>query len=176
MGDSKSNAAYLFHGQYYIYKEYNNTDRAKSQHGMLLKNTAWLSGTWFVFHFSSTMAEMHYLPLAHNVRGGWWYGSRCWTSPTVFCYILLLCNRWQQRGSLTKWQQKHVIELLHVEDIALIDILWPLLNVCGEQTVDGSTVRQWWQQCERQATFQMAMQIFTTAIRRLLCIAGKIHS
>ena len=40
----------------------------------------------------------------HYVRGEcWWYDSRGWTFPPIFCYILLLSNRWQQRCSLTKW-------------------------------------------------------------------------
>jgi len=43
--------------------------------------------------------------LIHNIRGGcWWYGSRDWTLPPIFHSILLLCDRWQQRGSLTKWR------------------------------------------------------------------------
>ena len=36
-------------------------------------------------------------------RGRWWYGSRGWTFPTVFHYILLPCDRWHQRSSLTDW-------------------------------------------------------------------------
>ena len=32
-----------------------------------------------------------------------WYSSRGWSSPMIFHYILLLCDRRQQRGSLTKW-------------------------------------------------------------------------
>ena len=32
----------------------------------------------------------------------WWYGSRSWTFPPVFCYILFLCHRQQLRGSLTR--------------------------------------------------------------------------
>ena len=41
---------------------------------------------------------------AHNVRGGhWWYGSRGWIFVSVFCSMLLLCDRWQQRGSLIDW-------------------------------------------------------------------------
>ena len=46
----------------------------------------------------------YFIMLADNIRGGcWWYSSRGWTFPPIFCYILLLCNRWQQRGSLTEW-------------------------------------------------------------------------
>jgi len=42
--------------------------------------------------------------LAHDVRGGyWWYGNGGWTFPPTFPYILLLYNRWQQRGSLIDW-------------------------------------------------------------------------
>ena len=37
--------------------------------------------------------------LAHDVRGRWWwYGSRSWTFLPIFPYMLLLCDRWQQRG------------------------------------------------------------------------------
>jgi len=43
--------------------------------------------------------------LAHDVRGRCWcYSSSGWTFPSVFHYILLLCDRWHQRGSLTKWR------------------------------------------------------------------------
>ena len=31
--------------------------------------------------------------------GVWQY----WTFPLKFCFILSLCDRWQQRGNLTKW-------------------------------------------------------------------------
>jgi len=42
--------------------------------------------------------------LTRNVRGGcWWYSSRGRTFPPIFWYILLPCDRWQQRGYLTKW-------------------------------------------------------------------------
>ena len=42
--------------------------------------------------------------MAHNVRGGCWrYGSRGWTFPPILRYMLLLHDRWQQRGSLSKW-------------------------------------------------------------------------
>ena len=42
--------------------------------------------------------------LAQDTRGGcWWDGSRGWTFPPVSHYVLLLSDRWQQRGSLAKW-------------------------------------------------------------------------
>ena len=40
----------------------------------------------------------------HNTRGGcWWYSSRGWTFSPISCNMLLLCDRWQQRCSLTEW-------------------------------------------------------------------------
>ena len=42
---------------------------------------------------------------AHDIRGRcWWCGSRTWTFPPIFHYFLLLCDRWQQRCSLTEWR------------------------------------------------------------------------
>ena len=66
-------------------------------------------------------------------------------------YILLLCDRWQQGGSLTKWcltwkclWSKGVSLNFSVwEKMALTDIHRCLLNVYRDQTVDVSTVRQW---------------------------------
>jgi len=46
----------------------------------------------------------HYVLLASDIRGGcWWYSSRGWTFLPVSRYMLLPCDRWQQKGSLTKW-------------------------------------------------------------------------
>lgn len=33
----------------------------------------------------------------------WWDSRRNWTFPPIFFYILFLCDRWQQRGTLKKW-------------------------------------------------------------------------
>ena len=42
----------------------------------------------------------YFIMSAHNIRGGYrWYGSRGWTFPPTFHYILLPCDRWQQRDS-----------------------------------------------------------------------------
>ena len=40
-------------------------------------------------------------------------------------------------------KQRCEIEFSPEEKIALIDIHWCLPNICGDQTVDVSTVRQW---------------------------------
>ena len=60
-------------------------------------------------------------------------------------YMLLLCDKWQQRSTLTQWRltRMHGTELLNVEKMAFIDIHQRLLNVYGDQTADVSTVRQW---------------------------------
>ena len=77
--------------------------------------------------------------------------------------------------------QRWVIEFPHAEKMASIDICQCLLNVSEDQTVDMSTGR-WWvfhfsrgdsEMVDRQAMFQMAMQIFTSAACRLLFIAVK---
>ena len=45
-----------------------------------------------------------FIVMACDVRVGcWWYDSRGWTFPPIFHSMLLLCDRWQQRGSLTEW-------------------------------------------------------------------------
>ena len=87
----------------------------------------------------------------------WYYDSRGWTFPLIFCGILLLYNRWQQRDSLTE---------RHWHEIACEANVWNwippcrkncahwhssvLVNVYG-QTVDISTVKvglcgqlKWW--------------------------------
>ena len=45
----------------------------------------------------------YFVMLAHSVRGRcWWYGRKGWTFPPVFHSMLLPCDRWQPRGSLTE--------------------------------------------------------------------------
>ena len=69
--------------------------------------------------------------------------------PPVFHYMLLPCDRWQQRGTLTKchlnmevWiEQSCVTEFLHEEKIAPTGTQRHLLKVSGNQTADVSTVR-----------------------------------
>ena len=111
----------------------------------------------------------YFIMLAHRCRC-WWYGSRSWTFPPMFHYILLPCDRWQQRNNLTKWHLiwKYVwskcvsLNSSMQKKMAPIDIYqcWPY--VYGDQIMDVSTVR-WWVVCfssgnnERQATFRMAM-------------------
>ena len=66
----------------------------------------------------------------------------------IFHYMLLQCDRWQQRGTLTdqyltwKWVWSKNVPL-NSGRIAPTDIHRHLLNIGGAQTVDVSTVR--WQ-------------------------------
>jgi len=106
-----------------------------------------------------------------EVDGHCWYGSRDWTSMPIFYYILLPCNRWQQRGSLTKWRLTW--EWRWSRDISLNSSMWkklhPLTFIIARwmsmdtnqwmwaQWGNGCAFQQWWQQSVRQAMFQTAM-------------------
>ena len=92
----------------------------------------------------------YFIMLTNNIRGKWWYGSRGWIFLQIYYYILLLCSRWQQRGSLTKWcltwkwvWSKGVsLNSFRQRKIVRIDIHRCLLNVYGDQTLlDVSTVK-----------------------------------
>ena len=106
---------------------------------------------WELLHKGCSESNPSYfMMLAHSVRGGcWWDGSRGWTFPPVFHYILLLCDRWQQKGNLTQWHLKWILcmkqrcVIKHTEKMTPTDIHLHLLNVYGDQTMDVSTVRQW---------------------------------
>lgn len=66
-----------------------------------------------LFHLSSNLYEhcsksnaSCFIVLVHNIRGGcWWYGSSSWTFPSIFCYISLLCDKWQQRKKCSLTQK-----------------------------------------------------------------------
>ena len=112
-----------------------------------------------------------FIMLAHNVRRGcWWYGSRGWTFPPISHYILLPWNRWQQKGSLTKWHltwkgvwSKGVsLNSSMQRKWVPIDVCWWLLmlaecfwrpdNGCEHSKVVYGAFQYWWWQCEWQAT------------------------
>ena len=58
-----------------------------------------------------------FIMLAHDARGRcWYYCSRGWAFPTVLHYILLLCDRWQQRNrsksmslKSSMWEKWHLL-------------------------------------------------------------------
>ena len=121
--------------------------------------------------------------MVHNVRGRCsWYGSREWTFQPIFYCILLPCDRWQQRSSLTKWHLTWKCEWS--KDVELnfptqkkmtpIGIHWHVLNVYENQTV--STVRQWvvcFFSGNSDSGSPPLVQIFMGTACRLLFIIGE---
>jgi len=96
----------------------------------------------------------------HDVRGRWWwYGSSSRVFPKIFHYILLLCDRWQQRGNLTKWlwhgstyeaKVCHWIlpcrkKCIQWQSLMVAECLWRPNSGCEHSEVMGSTFQQWWQ-------------------------------
>jgi len=58
-----------------------------------------------VYEGSTESNASYFIMLARIVWGRCWsYNSRGWTFPAVCHYMLLLCGRWQQRDTLTKWR------------------------------------------------------------------------
>ena len=83
--------------------------------------------------------------LAHNISSRrWWYGSKGWIFPPLFQYILLLVTCGSKgavwHGSM---KQRCVTDFPHVKKNTSIVIHQGVLNVCGDQPVDVSTVRLW---------------------------------
>jgi len=106
-----------------------------------------------LFERCSESNASYFVMLVHNIRGRcWWSSSRGWTSQPILHYILLLGNRWPQKGSLTKWhlevhmKQRCVSEFLHVKKKSPTDIQWCFLNIYGDRTeVVGDAFHQWQQ-------------------------------
>ena len=68
------------------------------------KNSPSLLKVNFKYKGCSESNALYFIILTHDIRGRcWWYGNRGWTFPPIFHYILLLCNSWQERSSLTEW-------------------------------------------------------------------------
>ena len=64
--------------------------------------TFFILGTIYEGYFNSNVS--YPIMFFNNGRGKCWlYGSTGWTFLPKFFYILLPCDRWQQRGSITKW-------------------------------------------------------------------------
>ena len=101
--------------------------------------------------------------LTHGITG------RCWQQrlnlPTIFHHILLLCDRCQQRGTLTNWHLKKK------KKKAPTDIHW---CIYGYRKVDVTTLRLWVVNvsCGDSGSPPL-VQIFMSAACRLLFMAGK---
>ena len=113
------------------------------------------------------------------------YDSTGWTFPTIFHYILLLCDRWQQRGNLTKWCMTW--KCIWSKGVSLnssmqtkwhqwMSIHWSSLNIYGSKQWMWA---QWGSACcisaEPTANSEslLLVQIFLRVVCRLLFIAGK---
>jgi len=65
-----------------------------------------------------------FITLAHNI--GVHAGSKGWTFPPILHYILLSCDRWQQRGSVTKWHLTW--KRLQIKGVLLNSSMWKKLQ------------------------------------------------
>ena len=97
-----------------------------------------------------------------------------------YSVILLPCDRWQQRGSLTKWKRgwsKGVsLNSSTWKKVTAIDVHQCLLNVYGDHIVDVSTVRQWvvrFSTGDSDSGSPPLVQMFRSMACRLLFIADK---
>jgi len=130
----------------------------------------------------------YFMMLAHDATGGcWWYGSRGWTFQPILRYVLSLCGRWQQRGSLTEWcltwqyGWSKIVSLnfsmqkngTHWYSLMLAECIWRSNSGCEHREVGGGVFQQWPQWRDRWAMFQTAMQIFMSTAYRHLFIAGE---
>ena len=114
----------------------------------------------------------------------WWYGSRSWTFPPVFCYILFLCHRQQLRGSLTQhcvtwkcvWSKCVSLNSsiqkkngTHWHSLMLVEHWWrPNSGWEHSEAVRGA-LQQWWQWQQ----FTSAGADFYDCGMQLLFISGK---
>ena len=133
----------------------------------------------------SKSSASYFMMLAHDIRDGClWYCSTGWTFPPISHDVLWLCDRWQQRGTLTEWRLtwKYVwnkgvpLNSFMWENIAPIDIHWCLLNVYGDPAVNVSTVRSCvvcFSNGDSISGSPSLVQFFMHVAYRLLFIAGE---
>ena len=103
-----------------------------------------------LYHYESNAS--YFITFTHDIRGEWWYGSRGWTFLTLLCYMLLPCDRWQQRGSLTEWHLTW--KCMWSKGVALNSSMWkkwhPLtvLDTCWTFTMTKQWMwSQWGSRC-----------------------------
>jgi len=121
-------------------------------------------------------SNTYFILLAHDVRGRcWWYSSKVWVFLSIFHYMVLLCNRWQQGSSLTEWRltwkrvwSKAVSLNSSMQkqwhSLTFIDTCWTLMETkqwMGAQWGGGWSVSA------------ALGQIFTSVACKLLFIAGE---
>ena len=150
---------------------------------MCLLLRAPLGSCFLMYKVYSKHNASYFIMLAHNVRSEcWWYGSRGWTFPPIFHYMLLPCDRWQQRGSLkmaSDMKQRCAIEFLHMVKwypLTFIDAMWTFMETkqwMWAQRGLGGAFQRWQKWHERQTMFWTVTQNFTSTACRFLFIVGK---
>ena len=150
-----------------------------------------LSLVFSLFFFFATTAKrlligntfiMMVIMLAPDIRGRcWWYGSRGWAFPP-FQYIMLLCDKWQQRGSLTwkhRWSKGVYWTTLYGRNSTpwhssmLAECFWIPNSGCEHCEVMSCALQHWWQWHERWIMLWTVMQVYTCGACRLSFTAGK---
>ena len=126
----------------------------------------------YIYEGCSESNASYFMMLVCDRGGCWWYGSRGRTFQPVSHCILLWCDWWQQRGSLTKWcltwkmwsRERCVTEFLHAEKngtrwhlLIFAERLWGPNSGCAHSKAVGGAFQQWLHWCEKQATFWLAM-------------------
>ena len=103
--------------------------------------------------------------MTHDVRDRCWcYDSRGWTFPQI---EVCISNGVSLSSSTRKKKSTHWHSLM------LAECLWKPNSGCEYPQVLGVALQQWWQWCERQASFCTAMQILISMACRLLLSSGK---
>ena len=123
----------------------------------------------------------YFTMLIRNARGGCcWGGSRGWTFPPISHYVLLPCDRQQQRGTQTKchlaWQCGWTkgVELNSSMRKQLHSLIF--INTCWKEGMDVSTVKWWvvrFSSGDSSTGSLPLIQTFTSSVCRLLLMAGK---
>ena len=110
---------------------------------------------WYECCFKNNTS--YFILSAHDIRGGcWWYSSRSWTFPPIFHYILLLCDRWQQRGrqngvwhvrayeaKMCHWIPPCGKKCHNWHLLMLVECLWRPNSGCEHSEAVGGTFQQW---------------------------------
>jgi len=112
-----------------------------------------------------------FMMLAHDMRGGYrWYGSRGWTFPPVFLYILLLCDRWQQRGSLTKWYLTW--KCVWSKVVSLNSFMWKRNGTHSHSLMLAEHWWRWNSGCQHSEAVHFNNDTITAAVRQWVTSTG----
>jgi len=107
----------------------------------------------------------------------WWCGRRGWTFSLISLYLLLLCNWWQTRGSLTKWcLMWNCVWHLGVSLNSSILKKWHPLTSIGACWMFAETKHWIWAQWGVGVAFQQWQQWVTSTSASWVHYAGSCSS